>query len=481
MHLDGRSLSRLGTARNPLYRWLAVLFPVAAVGSLFGQGYLAPPSGFQGAPAVPPMGNVTPTSSQRYSEVSSQTIEQINNQATDTAESNGQGTPAIAAGSAPTEATAPGTVAASMKALTSWGAVRVHLRASYQFLYATGVHSQPGNANNTYTHTLAPGVTVDFGPHLTADYSPGIRFFSEKGFHNTVDHALDVHGGFNYGDWNFGASQKLSITDEPQVETSSQVQQNDYNTSIFASCIVNEKVTVTTTAGINLLFNSGGTNMFVHGSGAPPSNLTDSQNYTGAETLDYKFNEYLTGGVMASAGYTEQQGGFRSLEQDFDGHFNWHPGVKFSVTGSGGFQYRSFLGTQVSGTWNPIYSASVAYQLKQQTALSFYASRSVNASIFTQQLSQNTDVGIGIQQRLLGKVHLSLGFGYTKTDYQSTATADLSTSRSDESLSYTVGVSVGFLKRFNFATFYEYIQNHSSQKGFSLDSSQAGMTLSWAY
>jgi len=151
------------------------------------------------------------------------------------------------------------------------------------------------------------------------------------------------------------------------------------------------------------------------------------------------------------------------------------------VAVSGGSERRSFLDSKASADWSPIYSASVAYQVFDQTAFSVYANHSVNASIFTKQLSEDTGLGVGIQQRLLGKVHLSLGFGYTKADYQSTATTDLTTSRSDESLSYSAGISVAFLQRFNFATYYEYIQNHSSQQGFSLDSSQVGVTLSWAY
>ena len=50
MHLDGRSRLRPGTAGNRLCRWLAVLFPATVASSIFGQGLLQPPPGFQGAP-----------------------------------------------------------------------------------------------------------------------------------------------------------------------------------------------------------------------------------------------------------------------------------------------------------------------------------------------------------------------------------------------------------------------------------------------
>jgi hypothetical protein len=480
MYLDGRSRLRFGTAGNRLSRWLAILFPVTAVGTVFGQSMLAPPPGFQGAPAVPATGNVTPTTGQGRGQVSSQTIDQINSQANGTAEANGPGTSATAEGNTAKEAPTE-TLAAPLDAMARWGAVHIHPRVSYQFLYANGVHSSPGQAQDTITHTIAPGVTLNLGPHVTVDYSPSIRFFSEKQFHNTVDHALEAHAGYGYGDWTFGISQNLAITDQPTIETSGQVEQTDYHAGLFASYHLSEKASLSTSVGAGLLYTSGGTNVFVGSSNAAPSSLTDSQSYNAAETFDYNFNEHLSGGVMVSVGYTEQSSGFRSVEEQGSAHLAWHPGTKLSATLSGGVERRSFLDSKSSDAWNPIYSANLGYQLFEQTALSVYANRSVNASIFDRQLSENTTVGVGIQQRLFGKVHLSLGMGYNKADYKSTATTDLSTSRSDESLSYTAGASVGFLKRFNFSIFYEYSQNQSSQSGFSYDSNQLGVSLAWAY
>jgi len=480
MYLDGRSRLRFGTAGNRLSRWLAILFPVTAVGTVFGQNVLAPPPGFQGAPAVPATGNVTPTTGQGRGQVSSQTIDQINTQANGTAEANGQGTPTSAEGNAAKEApTEPR--AAPLDAMASWGAVHIHPRASYQFLYSSGLHSTPGQSADTFTHTIAPGVTVDLGPHVSMDYSPSIRFFSEKGFHNTVDHALNLHAGFGYGDWTLGTSHTLSITDEPRAETSSQTKQTDYSASLFASYSANEKVTLSTSVGFAVLSTSGGgTNVFV-GSSNAPSGLTGSQSYNGSEALDYKFNEHLSAGVSFSVGYSEQDDGFRSVEEQVNGHLGWHPGTKLSATVSGGLEHRSYFDSKASEGWSPVYAANLGYQLFEQTALSVYANRSVNASIFDRQVSENSAVGVGIQQRLLGKVHLSLGLGYTKVDYKSTATSNLSTSRSDEGLSYTAGASVGFLKRFSFSTFLQYGQNHSSQNGFSYDSKQVGASLSWIY
>ena len=501
MHLDGRSRLRFGTASNRLCRCLAVLFPATLVGSLFGQSYLAPPPGFQGAPAVPAMGNISPGTSPGNGQLSSKTIDQINQQANGPTPVTGQGTSAASATSAtpsispgtsatpatgdanaPKEAAATGPLAAPMNALARWGAVHIHPHASYQFLYATGIHNRPGNNEDTYTHTISPGVLLDLGPHVTLDYTPSFRFYSEKDFHNTVDHSLDFHAGYNVGDWTLGLSQGVLITDDPLVETSGQVERSEYNTGLFASYNMNDKVTLATTASMELSNASGGgTNVFVGGTNGAAANLTDSKNYNAGESLDYKFNDKLSGGLQVSFGYTEQAAGFRSIEESFGAHAGWHPASKFSATISAGLEQRTFLDSKADAAWNPIYSATIDYHMFEQTALSIYASRSTDASLFNHQFTETTALGVGLQQRLLGKLHLALGFAYNQVDYLSTDTANLSQSRSDDGTSFTAGLTVPFLKRCNFAAFYQYSQNNSSQAGFSYDSSQIGATLSWSY
>jgi hypothetical protein len=480
MYLDGRSRLRLGAASNRLCRWLAVLFPATLVGSVSGQSYLAPPPGFQGAPAVPSMGNVTPASGANNGQFSSQTLNQIDQQANGTPESNGEATPTTEGGK---EATATAPLAAPFDAMASWGAVHVHPHASYQFLYATGIHNQPGSEADSFTHTVSPGVSVVLGPHVSMDYTPSFRFYSEKDFHDTVDHSFDFHAGYNVGDWMLGLSQTFAITDQPMVETSSQVKQQTYQTGLLASYNMSDKATLATTASMRIESTSGAgtTNIFVGGTNGAAAQLTDSQDYDVAENFDYKFNEKLSGGLSASFGYTDQAGGFRSLNESFSLHVGWRPTSKLSAVVSGGFEQQSFLDSKSSSAWNPVYSATIGYQMFEHTALSLFANRSSQASIFSGQLSQNTSLGVNLQQRLLEKMQLSLGFGYNQVDFQSTSTADLSTSRSDESTSFTAGLVVPFLTRCSFSAFYQYTQNSSSEKGFSYDSSQVGATLSWSY
>jgi hypothetical protein len=479
MNLDGRTRLRLGTATNRLYRWLAVLFPISIVGSVSGQTYLAPPPGFQGGPAVPAMGNV---SSAPGANRQPQTIDQLN-AALANVPANGE--PNAQSGeqaNAKTEGKSSESVTAPLQNLMQWGALHLHARASYQFLYATGVHTEPGQSSDTFTHTLSPGLTLDLGPHVKLDYSPSIRFFSERNFHDTVDHWASLIASIGYGEhWSFGLNQGFTRTDEPEVQTSAQTQQTTFDTGLSAAYHFNEKSSLETSAGVSLIYLGGGTNIFAgNGTNTLASPLSDSQSYYGGERFDYTFNDKISAGVGVVADYAEQASGFRMVDQNFHGDLTLRPGSKLTAALSAGVQHRQILTDGSSDSWAPVYSANVGYQLFEQTALSVYANRSSTASIFQNQLDESTSVGVGVQQRLLGKFQLNLGFGYSKTDYKAT-TANLATSRSDENTSYSAALSFPFLTHFNCGTFYQYSQNLSSSNGFGYSSSQVGATLSWAY
>lgn len=486
MHLVGRARLRLETATDWLPRWLAVLFPFSIAGTLFGQGYLVPPAGFQGAPSVPQPGIPPWSATQQAGGPMSGQINSQPNNGQETGAVSGQSTgqiegqPAEAAGTP---------IGAPVESLMQWGAVHLRARANYQFLYATGVHSAPGESSDTYTHALTPGLTIEIGPHVSLNYTPSFRFFSERNFHNTIDQAVSLSAGAAYGDWTFGVSQSYTRTDEPLVETSSQTATENYQTGLSASYQFNDKISFETSGSMSFVVvdgNSGSvirTNSFGGGPVPPPNNvlrLSDSQNYSGSEWMDYQIDEKLNAGVGVTVGYSEQNGGFKSLDEQYQGRFTWHPGRKLSVFLSGGIEDRQFLDVNAPDIVTPIFSASVGYHLFEQTTLALTAARNVSASLFKSEVTESTSLGVSLQQRLLGKLQLSLGFSYATSDYKTT-TANLALARSDDTEVYTVGLSFPFLKRCSFSTFYDYSQNSSSDSGFGFSSSQAGAALSWAY
>lgn len=477
MRPDARPRIHLGAATDWLPRWLAVLFPITIAGSVLGQSVLPPAPGFQNAPSVPQLG--APNSAQ-------QTQNQVNNQISGQTEAGATAPtgeqPGGQEGATPEGATGATPAVAPLHSIMQWGALHLRASASYQLLYTTELHTAPGQTADTLTHTITPVLTADIGPHVSLSYAPSFRFFSQRDFHNTVDQFVSLTAGVSVGDWGLGMSQTYSHTDEPLIETGSQTSQEEYDTGLNASYRVNDKISLDTIASMSF--------QMVNEKQIPGitnSALTSSTDYSGTEWANYHFSEGLNAGLGFTLGYLEQNGGFRSLSQDYQGRVNWNPGPKLSFSVSGGADVQHFLDTDLPDLVNPIYNANISYLVFDQTTLMVYANRSVTASLFQNEIDEATSVGIGVQQRLLGFLQLSAGFGYNTTTFKSTAPNPipgqpaLGTVRTDDGTTYNVGLGAPFLKRGNIAAFYQYTHNNSSQGEFGFDSSQIGVTVSWLF
>jgi len=480
MHLEAQTQRRRETVTSRVTRWLAILFPFSMVGSAFGQTMLPPPPGFQGAPSVPQLG--VPSGS------GPQLNGQVNNEI-NAGQTTGEGAPATTTGEegTPAEGNARGKggvgVPTATESLMQWGVLHLHAAASYQFLYDSEVHTQPGESTATMSHSFAFPFTALIGPHLTLSYTPSYRIFTAAGFHNTLDHSASLTAGIGYGNWTFGLSQGFSRTDEPLIETSAQTGQDNYATSVNVGYRLTDKMSLSTSGSMDLNYLTGNnlTNVFVIGGTNSPAPLANSsKSYSGSEWVNYQIDERLSTGVGITFEYSDQSGGFKSIDQQYQAHFSWHSGDKINFDMMGGLEIQEFLDTDTPNNVSPILTATLNYQPLAHTSFSLFADRQVNPSVFEQQISEVTAIGIGFQQRLLGLLSFSAGFSYSTSDFKVVA-GDLTTTRSDRVQAYTTGLSMPILKRGTASVFYSYQKDNSSQAGFSFNSSEVGATVSWSY
>lgn len=481
MHLEALKRRRRDAVTSRLSRWLAALFPFSIVGSVLGQSMLTPPPGFQGAPSVPQMG--VPSGSGPV--LNNQVNDAINASST---QSTGEGTPALTTGEEGTPAEGAGKekggvgVLNPAQDLMQWGALHLHAAASYQFLYDSEIHTQPGASTSTMTHSFTVPITALIGPHVTLNYTPSYRIFSERDFHNTLDHFASLSAGVGYGACSFGLSQSFSRTDEPLIETSGQTSQDNYNTGLSMGVRLNDRVSLSTSVGMDFNYVNGGqTNIFTGGGTNTPAILTDTRSFSGSEWLNYQVDEKLGTGIGVTFGYSDQKGGFRSIDQQYEGKVSWHPGDKLSLQMTGGMEVQQFLNADgAPDNVTPILSATLSYQALEHTSFALFADRTVSPSLFELQITEVTSVGVGFQQRLLGALQFSAGFNYSVNDFKTT-TGQSIIARTDDIFTYTAGLSLPVLKHGSLAVFYAYNKDLSSQAGFSYASSEIGATVTWAY
>lgn len=363
-----------------------------------------------------------------------------------------------------------------------WGSITVHPHLDYEFLYGTGIQSSPGRQLDSIWQKVSPGTTINLGDHWLVDYTPTLNYYSATDLKDTVNHAARVSGGTACGDWFLQVSQAFTDYSDPDVETASQSDRQNFTTTVNANDQINSKLSLALSVSqvVNDITRSGySINQL--------QNLSDSRTWSTTDWLNYEFNPRLTAGVGAGAGFISENIGYDIVFEQAQGQIHWRATDKISFQISGGMQEQQYLHSGQDGQLNPIYNGTIQYQPFEQTRLSLTASQTVANSAYANQMTVSSDLTANLNQRLLGKLYLDLGGGYHHSEYDATMIG-LSSYRTDDTYTFNTRLSHPFLKRGTFALVYLHRQNASSQSGFAVGSSaygyssnQVGFDISFRY
>ena len=105
------------------------------------------------------------------------------------------------------------------EALLQWGILNLRPHVLYQFLYGNGIQSSPGEQAVTAINAFSPGLFLGLGRNVTLDYTPTLRFYSNRKFQDSLAHSVVLTAGATYEDWVLGLSQSYVSASAPLVET----------------------------------------------------------------------------------------------------------------------------------------------------------------------------------------------------------------------------------------------------------------------
>ena len=365
--------------------------------------------------------------------------------------------------------------AESIPQLFRYGPLVLRPHAAYRFLYGNGIQSALGNQEATAIQELSPGLLVDLGTHWAMDYTPTLRFYSNSKFRDTVDHALQLTGGQEFGDWRLGFLHGSQFTTTPLAETGGQTEQTTHVTGLTAAREFNSELSADFALNQQISLVTG---------------FQDAYTWSTLDWLNYRFWPRLTVGLGAGGGYVKikDTSGSRTaanLDQTFEqlqARVNWRAAEKISFQISGGLEDRQFNTAGSGDSLNPIFGAAIQYQPFKNTQISLSASRTVSSSDYylAAQQAESTMVGLNLSQRFLKKFLLGLGVAYGTTDY-TTAVAAAAQNRSDDNVSFNARLSHPIFKRGTASVFYQYADNHSSGPGLSFQSNQTGFEISYRF
>ena len=344
----------------------------------------------------------------------------------------------------------------------------------YRFIYASGIQSGTNNSQRSIIQEFAPGIAVDLGRHWMADYTPTLRFYSNRAFRNSIDHAVSLTGGTSYEDWTFNLSQAFAKSDSTLVDTATQTRTETFDTELGASRVLNDKMYAQ--FGVSQVFN------FVSGQ-------QDSRMWSTMDWLNYEYTKRLIFGAGIGGGYvmisSDSTPPSITHDQSFEqmqARVQWRATDKLGFSVNAGFEDRQILATGAKNELNPTFGASIEYAPFDHTQVTLSAGRTVSSSDYyiLAQSTETTTVNLSVNQRLLREFNLSVGLGYTKTEY-TTALGSLSAIRSDDDYNFNVRLAHSFLKRGNMAVTYQYSDNRSNQAGFTYLSNQIGFEVGFSY
>jgi hypothetical protein len=369
------------------------------------------------------------------------------------------------------EPTTPGPSA--IQQVLDWGPVHLRPHLLYRVSYGDGLQSQPGQQQKTLINEFSPGMLADVGDHWHLDYTPTLRFYSSKQFRDETDHSANLTWGTIFQDWALGASQSYVSSSSPLVETASQTDTETFLTALNATWQLGSKVSLDVSVSQNFRY-LGQTS--VNGQG-----LSDSRTWSTTEGANYQLWPRLSVGIGATFTYDDIAIGTDMTSEQVNGRLNWTLGQKLTLSLSGGFEERQFLGTHLPDSTTPIFNASLIYQPFEQTVLTLTGSRSVTASYFQSQITEITGFTGTLQQRLFGKLGLAVTGGFTSTSYKSTFFGFFTVTREDDHSIVNVRLTYPFLKNATASIFYDWSDNSSSVNGFKYQSNQGGFELGYRF
>jgi hypothetical protein len=342
-------------------------------------------------------------------------------------------------------------------------ALRSHL--TYRYLHATGIPSAPGQDLSTVIHDITPEFLLDVGTRWMIDYTPTWRFYSNRAFNDTVNHSARFAGGASYENWTFSVTQSFSLSSSSLIETGRQTKEEDASTNLGATWQIISRLALELTGAQQLRY-----------VWAQP----DAFEWSTLDWLHYQAAPGVDTAIGLGYGYVDVTEGPDMTFGRYLGRIGWKVTDLISLHAQGGMETRSSRAAGAGDMNNFVLDASIQYRPMEATVLSLSASRAIAASYFAGQVTRNAEVGATLQQRLLGKLYLSIGAQHGTATYIASATG-VTAGREDTFNSFDLRLSAAILRRGTVAATYQHRRNSSNANGFGLTSNQYGFEVSWRF
>jgi hypothetical protein len=360
-----------------------------------------------------------------------------------------------------------------------WGPVAAHPHINYQFVNADGVRQatagNPSNTVSTIQHIIYPGVSLQVGERWHVEAGVSLNYYTDDALEDSVGYNVGVNGAIPGENWTLGVFAGFALSDNSQIETAQQTQQQSYSAGVTAVYGADRRVNYDFSFNQNITLSE---------------DLNSSYYWSTMNWVNYVVTTKTRVGFGLGGGYTILDRGRESLSstgtdsanEQIQGRFVWNPGRKLSISMSGGAQIQQYFQEDgVEDSVSPIFSLSAGYTPWNGTSFSFSASHTIGSAISADQHTENSSLSFSFQQRLLKYLYLGVSPHYSLTDYQSNTDLSAEPDRSDEAVGIYVSLSTVLFKKVNVSTFFSYTDNRSDDDFYTYETRQFGFQIGYRF
>ena len=389
-------------------------------------------------------------------------------------------------------------------ALTTFGPVDIHARASASFVYddnislhdeprtrmSTGITIKPGQEplGDDFIFTFSPGLIIakpttlqDSHTAFSIDYSPSFIFFLENDQENSIDHAVKAEAGYAFTKLTLGLAQSFSATAGGVVDVGNRVSQNSYQTAANARYEMTEKTFLQLDGTYRL---------------TDYETLTDSDEWSVTPTVNYQISAKVTLGlgvtygqlsvadqtthVVTNATSTNTFVTEKTSTQRYVGptvRASYRTSEKTDVSLSVGAEYRMY--SDDSSSFSPVFSLSGSYRPFEGTSFTIEGHRrEQNSAVLNGANYISAGVSLSARQRLGERWFGTITASYDNADYEP-ARRDVNVTRQDDYYLLRYGVEAILGRSWTIGLFHQYREDVSTDKSFSFSNNQVGIQAAW--
>lgn len=355
---------------------------------------------------------------------------------------------------------------ARLPGLTHLGQIELRPHLEYSAIYGTDIPNGTNSVRpSSVIQSVEPGLLIEFGQHLTIDYTATERIYSSPRLQNNLGHHAELQGASATPSWLLTLLQSYDEHTLPLAETGTNTASEMYHTAISATRQLNSDLTLSISGDQRI---------------RDASAFASSRVWSGLVNLNYSFWSRWSAGIGGGGGMVKVPGGIGSTFETANFHLGYKVTEVVHVSASVGFEERQFDTAASPSRFSPTFNVSGVWQATPATAVSLIASKSVGESFIRNEVLDLSEVGLQLNHRLPYQLELELNGVYRNVDFISASTAT-SAGRGDDSFSARIGLSRPFLQRGRVEIFYHYLSNKSTLAVFAVNSEQFGLKLSYKY